>query len=157
MRNFYLALSIAVCSMAIAPASVMAKEAFDLSATSAAEFRQQADALRNELKAGGKYASLSPKDKEQIGKQLEVLQDLYDDREAGKRFGKRDEVKLVNASEEINGLLSGDEDDRLVCQQERRLGTNRTERVCMTVAERRERREEAAKELRNQRTAPLTN
>lgn len=157
MYRSVFAVCLFVASFAPVDIHAASKEVFDLTATSAEEFRQQADALRNEMKAGGKYASVAPSDKEKIGKQLEVLQELYDDRAAGKRFGKKDEVRLVNASEEINGLLSGDTDDRLVCQQERRLGSNRTERVCLTVAERRELREEAAKDLRNQRTAPFTN
>lgn len=154
MRKFSLALSILVCSFVIAPASVVAKDAFDLSATSAEEFRKQADALRAEMNAQGKHASLSSADKSRIGKQLDNLQKLYDNRAAGKEFKRSDEAKLVNASEEINGILSGNEDDRLVCEQVRKLGTNRTERVCMTVAERNERREEAARDLRNQGSSP---
>lgn len=127
------------------------KEVFDLSATSAEEFREQAQKLRNELDAGGQYVALSTKDKARIGSQLEVLQGLYDNREAGKKFGKTDEVKLINASEEINGLLSGDQDDRLICQQERKLGSNRTQRICLTLAERRAQSEEAKSDMRNQR------
>lgn len=132
------------------------EDVFQLTATSAEEFIEQAAELRDELLAGGIYADLSKKEKARIGSQLDTLQKLYDDRAAGKTLSRKDEAKLITASEEINGILTGDEDYRMVCEMERVVGSNRNEKVCMTVAERRHRREEAAKELRNPRTLPYT-
>jgi len=136
-------------STIFASASVFANQAFTLSATSAEEFRQQSRELQEQMRPGGKYANLSSADQIRVTRQLERLQELYDNRAAGKSFKRTDEVKLVNATEEINAVLTGNDDDRLVCEQERKLGTNRTQKVCMTVAERKARNEEARKDLRN--------
>ncbi len=136
--------------------SVAFAEPFPLSAASADEFRQQAQTLRTSMQPGGQHANVTPANQERIGKQLDVLQKLYDDRAEGKKFRKADEVKLVNASEEINAILSGREDDRLVCEQVRTLGSNRTTKVCMTVAERRARQEEAKKDMRNSFTGSMS-
>lgn len=62
-----------------------------------------------------------------------------------------DQVVLVNASEEINAVLSGDEDQKLVCEQVRKLGSNRTEKVCLTVAQRKAAREAAKADMHERR------
>ncbi len=152
VRNW---LSGLVFSSILASGLAVAAEPMPLSATSAAEFRQQAAQIRQDMQPGGQYAKVSTDGQTRVGKQLDVLQKLYDNRAEGKSFKKSDEVKLVNASEEINAILSGREDDRLVCEQVRKLGSNRTEKVCMTVAERRARQDEAKKDLRNSYTGAV--
>lgn len=143
-------LAASVALMTSLPAHA-ATEVFKLDATSADDFRRQADELRHEMAPGGKYGKLSSEDQARVGKQLDVLQSLYDKRQAREKFGKRDEVALVNASEEINAVLSGNEGDRLICEQVRTLGSNRVQKVCMTVAERRARNEAAKADLRERR------
>ncbi|MBN8482286.1 MAG: hypothetical protein J0L88_11925 [Xanthomonadales bacterium] len=152
------ALSILLLVLAWAPLSVHAatKDPFALTATSAAEFRAQADQLRLDMGAGGKYAHLSAEDRAKVGKQLDILQSLYDAREQRKSFTGADEVRLVNATEEINGTLVGDADDRMVCEQVRKLGSNRTQKLCMTVGERRAAREESKKNLGDRQMGKAT-
>lgn len=149
---------LSLCFLFVLPVSAHAasSDVFKLTASSADEFRKQADQLRSELGAGGKYANLSAEDQARIGKQLDVLQGLYDDRVQGKGFDRSDEVKLVNATEEINGLLVGDADDRLICEQVRKLGSNRTQKVCMTARERREAREASKQNLNDRQMGKST-
>ena len=137
MRKFLL-VSILFVAMSSFATHASAPE-FALDATSAEDFRQQAQQLRSEMAAGGKYANLAPADQARVGKQLDRLQKLYDKRAAGGSVSNADQVALVNASEEINAALSGDEDQRMVCEQVRKLGSNRTEKVCLTVAQRKRR------------------
>lgn len=128
-------------------AASAAKEPFPLTAESTAEFRQQAEKLRNEM-ASGRYASLDSKDKKRVDKQLDRLDELYVKRGTGASVSNADTVALVNASSEINSVLSGDEDSRLVCEQVKKVGSNRTQKVCMTVAERRDAQREADNAMR---------
>ena len=150
MRKFLL---VSVLFVAMSPVALHASApaAFALDATSAEDFRQQAQALRTEMAAGGKYAKLSPSDQARVGKQLDRLQGIYDKRADGGSMSNLDQVALVNASEEINAVLSGDEDQKMVCEQVRKLGSNRTEKICLTVAQRNAAREAAKADMRERR------
>lgn len=139
--------SLLVAGASLSGVAVAAPQPFPLNA-SPAEFREQADVVRREMASGGKYAQLPAHDRQKVGKQLEVLQKLYDKRQGGASLNHRDEVTLVNATEEINALLSGNDDAKLVCEYERKLGSNRRERVCMTVAERRQAQDDARHQMR---------
>ena len=127
-----LALVLAACL----PAGARAAEPFPLDATSADEFHRQADELRREMAEGRQV-------REPVGRAAQARrlpagcagQALRQARDAEK-FTRKDEVALVNASEEINAVLSGKDDDRLICEQRRAIGSNRMQKVCMTVGER---------------------
>ncbi len=149
LRKSWLVLGLLLsCSLAHAAA---ASEVFTLTATSADDFRKQSQELRSEMAPGGKYATLSAADQARVGKQLDRLQAIYDKRAAGGSTSNKDQVVLVNATEEINAVLSGDEDDKLICEQVRKLGSNRTEKVCLTVAQRNAAREAAKADMRERR------
>lgn len=150
IRKFLLVSSLFVACSSFATHAANAAE-FTLDATSADDFRQQAQALRAEMAAGGKYAHLSAADQARIGKQLDRLQAVYDKRADGGSTSNKDQVTLVNATEEINAALSGDEDQKLVCEQVRKLGSNRTEKVCLTIAQRNAAREAAKADMRERR------
>ncbi len=142
---------VVLAALLVGPVHAATAEVFKLDATSSADFRTRADELRREMAPGGKYGQLSAADQARVGKQLDRLQEVYDKREAGKRINNSDQVVLVNASEEINAVLSGDEDQKLVCEQVRKLGSNRTEKVCLTVAQRKAAREAAKADMRERR------
>lgn len=147
--------SILVFSLAfagISSAHAAEKEAFPLDAESTAQFRQQAETLRTEMDKG-KYADLSTGDKKAINKRLDQLDALYVKRSAGNKINDNDAVSLVNASSEINSLLAGNKGEKLVCTQEKILGSNRRTKVCMTAAQREERRSSDERELRDSRRA----
>jgi hypothetical protein len=145
--------SILMFSALVFSGAVMGADPFTFSPTSPEEFQKQAQDLREQMKPGGQYAHLSVADQARVGKQLDSLQKLYNGRVAGKSFKSSDEVKLVNATEQINGILSGDESKRLVCEQVRRIGSNRSEKVCTTVAERNANRDEGRRVLHDRRPA----
>lgn len=138
------AFAVAASSAFAAPS---AKEPFPLDASSTAEFRTQAETLRKEMQ-NGRYVSLPSKEKKRVEKQLDKLDDLYVKRGAGAKIEDRDAVELVNASSEINNILLGKDEDRLICEQVKTIGSNRTQKVCMTAAQRAERHAESQRDLR---------
>ncbi len=112
------------------------KDPFELTAHGAAEFRGQADALRDEMDTG-RYTELSERDKATVHAQLARLQAIYDKHARRERVDTIPHgIAVVNASEIINGVLAGDADDRLVCEQVKKAGSNRIEK-CATARERR--------------------
>lgn len=143
--------SIALALLAFTASSAFAaseKEPFQLHASSTDEFRQQASQLRNEM-ATGRYSSLPSNDKKRVEKQLENLDGLYVKRATGASVSDLDAVALVNATSEINSVLTGDDDSRIVCERVKKLGSNRATKECMTVADRRAEKQEADRKMRD--------
>src|SRR5690606_28003292 len=54
-----------------------------------------------------------------------------------------DQVALFNDLEEISALVNKAEDERMICERTRPIGSNRPVSVCKTVAQRRLEREQS--------------
>lgn len=134
-----LAISLALAGSSAAYAATDAKEPFPLSAESTEEFREQATALRGEMDKG-EYDKLSNVDKRTINERLDQLDALYVKRGAGAKLDNNEAVTLINASSEINAVLRGNNSEKLVCERVKLVGSNRSNKVCMSVADREERR-----------------
>lgn len=67
-------------------------------------------------------------------------------------LAETDQIALFNALEAIEGIVNRAEDDRMVCERHKPVGSNRPKTVCKTVAERRAEREAAQADVqrRNQ-------
>ncbi len=143
---------VAGCAAAAFAASVTAQDVkqdpFELSARSAAEFREQADDLRDEM-ASGRYAELKTEDKAIVESQRVRLESIHDKHERRERVDTLPHgIAVINASEIINGVLADDKDDRMVCEQVKKAGSNRMDKYCATVRERRLNALGAQKEIR---------
>lgn len=130
----------------VATVPVLASSPFTATAADAAEFRVQAAEVRSAMKPGGRFADVSVENQALVVKQLDRLQEIYDKR-GNKPASSRQEVAIVNATSEINALLTGNEDERVVCEQVKKIGSNRVERVCQTVAQRKAAQDEGKKTL----------
>ncbi|WP_440222233.1 hypothetical protein ACQQ2N_14190 [Dokdonella sp. MW10] len=118
-------------------ADPVSSDPFPLSARSAEEFRGQAEALRTAMR-DGRYASLPEHEKGIVIAQLERLEALYARHEAGRRVDTPPAtIAAINASEIINVVLGKDGEDRIVCEQVKKAGSNRIEKYCATVRQRR--------------------
>ena len=148
-----LAISLALAGITGAHAASDTKEAFPLNAESTDEFREQATTLRSEMDKG-KYEKLSTGDKKAIDKRLDQLDVLYVKRSTGANLNGDEAAALVNASSEINSLLKGNESDKLICEQVKILGSNRRTKVCMSAADREERRRGDVIRLQDQNLSP---
>lgn len=133
-RHQLLALCIAFFA-SLAPAFASAADPLASTAADAAEFRIQADGIRASMKEGGQYAEVPVEKQKRVGEQLEHLQAIYDKR-GNKPATQRQEVEIINVTSEINALLTGNDDARVICEQVKKTGSNRHERICQTVAQR---------------------
>ena len=120
---------------------------FPANARSADEFRERADALRLQFGDGGRHASLSAQDRAAIEADLATLQQLYDKHAQGRKVDANLPMKIsaINAYSRINATLGGSADDRMICEQVKKVGSNRFDKYCATVRERRENRLAAQK------------
>jgi hypothetical protein len=112
------------------------------------QFPQLVELVRNELRPGGRYGLLHPREREQVEKGLAQMLDLLEGRRSVDELGLDEQVALVNAQERVNGLLTKRDRDRLICTHQRTLGTHRKHVVCQTYGEVIARRETSREEQR---------
>ncbi|HEY0504177.1 MAG TPA: hypothetical protein VGD42_11860 [Lysobacter sp.] len=99
------------------------------------------------LRHGGPYKDLPAADREALLKEQDKVFQLLDRRDAVTDLPEPERIVVFNALESIEGIVNRAQDERMVCERVRRVGSNRSETVCMTAGERRARREADAKEL----------
>ena len=138
-----------LAAMFFLPGISAAATTMRMDATNAAEFDQQAA----ELRAQSGYADMSLTDRQEVDSSLQRLQKLFNKLAAGKTLSSNDQVSLTNAESQINAIMSGKPGDRIVCEHVKKLGSNRSERVCQTVAERDAARSDSQQTLRSQQHA----
>ena len=115
------------------PAAAQQHPNLDAQAILAQQARIRADAIAGT----GPYKDLS----EHQRSQLFALQDRVTAKLSGRvattAMDEHDQIAVFNALEAISAILNGDEDERMICERKRPVGSNRRETVCRTVAQRR--------------------
>ena len=105
------------------------------------EFRQEA------LAKQGRFKDVDEKQRQElVAKQTRFI-DLTEGKQAFADLSPADQVETVNTLEWIKAAITRAEDERLVCERTKVVGSNRSTRVCRTVAERRAERAEAEKAM----------
>jgi len=112
------------------------------------QFPQLADLIRTEMQPGGRYGLLQPAERDAVESGLAKMEKLLADRNSVDAMSTDDRVALVNAQERVNGLLTKNDRDRLICTHARTLGTHRRQVVCQTYGEVIARRETSQEEQR---------
>lgn len=94
--------------------------------------------LKAAVEAGsGNFKDLEPaKRAEMLERQGRVLA-MLEGREQSTELSQQQQLNLFNELEAISAIVNQAEDERMVCERVRPVGTNRTTRVCKTVAQRR--------------------
>jgi hypothetical protein len=100
--------------------------------------RAQQQQIRSEAQArSGRYAKLSPKQQRELAHQQDrVMQLLGSNVARTTDLSEVDQVALFNSLEAIEAIVNNAEDERLVCERHKPVGTNRPRTVCRTAAQR---------------------
>jgi hypothetical protein len=108
---------------------------------------QQAEIRAGVAARTGRYQDMPESTRDQLlTKQAQVLNTI-DQKSSGAELTEEQRLEVFNALEWIEAAINKDDDDRMVCERRKTLGSNRKERVCKTVAQMREERERAREEL----------
>ncbi|PJJ97533.1 hypothetical protein CO641_11280 [Lysobacteraceae bacterium NML91-0213] len=120
-----------------------------LANTDAAAIVSQQNEIRSEVEQrSGRYRDMAGADRERLLQiQDRVIRQL-EGRERTTELSPADRVTLFNDLEQISALVNKAEDDRMVCERTRPIGSNRPVNVCKTVAQRRVEREQALESRR---------
>lgn len=104
--------------------------------------REQQTQIRSDAEARkGRYKDLSEAKRTELFARQDKVSALLKDVQITTELKERDQIELFNALESIQAIVNAAEDNRLICERKRPVGTNRTQTVCRTVAQRRAERE----------------
>jgi len=113
-----------------------------------ADIRAQQLELREELTAkNGPYKNMSPGKRNELMARQDQLLTLIDGKATLEELSEADKALAFDSLEWINATIADNDDHRIVCERTRPVGSNRVERVCSTVAERRASREAALRSM----------
>lgn len=98
-------------------------------------FQTDSERIRKEMEAGGKYDNISARDKARVEARLGDMLKLLQSGVAQSAMTQNDKIALANAQEEINGILSHNDNNRLVCRRVAPVGSHLPVTTCQTYAE----------------------
>lgn len=112
------------------------------------EIREQQTILRQEvIDAEGKFKDMKESDRNELVRRQDGLLKLIDGKTSVSELSEQDKTLAFNELEWIKSAITGAEDQRMICERRRPPGSNRIERICMTVAQRRLAQDAAQKDL----------
>lgn len=140
--------SLVICGALLAGISGACLAADDAPATTVPQILQMQHALRTKLESpSGEYSRFSA---DQIRK-METAQDkifrMLDGVSSTDQLNEGQKTELSNALDQVKATLLANEDNRVICHIERKIGTNLTSRRCETVAQRQANADEARRQM----------
>ena len=128
--------------MLSSPAS--SNENLDANAIRAQQAAIQADAMART----GRYKDMSDSNLQALRQHQELVAAMLGNVNMTTELSEVDQIAVFNELEAISAIINRAEDERMVCERYRPVGTNRPTTVCRTVAQRRADKELAEQSLR---------
>jgi hypothetical protein len=128
----------------------MAAEKLDpaLQAVTKEKFDDQAAAIRQQMKAGGRWEFVDTAERTAVDARLDEIAALLAPVSSADDLDREQKSKLLQAQEDVNATLTKKDGRRLVCQQVAPTGSNRKQKQCSTFAERERQRRDSRDFLR---------
>ena len=118
-------------------------------------YAEQRLRIMNDLQGGEVYSEISAENRMRVVDALGRIDALLG-KGGHASLPDKDKIEVFNDQDLVNTLLTqAREDSRLVCRRERPVGSNRPQNICITVAARRQARENGADALRDLRVSTV--
>lgn len=132
-----LAALFALAVLAPLPGLVLAKESSQpiVDAERQERFADQAAAIRQEMKPGGRFEYVTAQERREVDQQLDLIAALLEKR-TGDRLSDNDQLDLLAAQETANAILTQRDGRRLICDWTAPTGSNRKVKQCISYADR---------------------
>ncbi len=145
---------IALCLAALLPlAAATAKKAETsqiLKVETLEDFDAQAKSVREEMAEGGRYEFIKPDERERVERLLGQVRTVLEKTPSVDNLDKKQTVTVLNAQEEINGILARRDSNRMVCERTAPVGSHIPQTQCATYGEREKARRNTADYARQQ-------
>jgi uncharacterized protein YerC len=113
-------------------------------------YPEQRDRIQADLRGGETYAEITAENRSAVVAALGRIDKKLEGGTAA-ALSEIDKLAVFNDQELVNSLLvQAREDSRLICRRERPVGSNRPQNICISVAQRREARDNSQDLMRNQ-------
>lgn len=104
-------------------------------ADSAEKFQTVAQEVREDMDIGGRYEYIKADDKVKVESDLNAMAALLQKRGSVEAMTQPEKVDLFNMQENLNGILTHSDKNRLVCERTAPVGTSIPRTTCQTVGE----------------------
>ena len=151
---FALALALAPFAAHDAAARDSQADQKPLVARTLTSFEQDSTRIRKDMQPGGKYGYISAAERGRVDARLDDMQKLLVAYKSAADMRESDKVALLNAQEEINGILDHNDNNRLICEHVAPVGSHRPVTTCRTYAEIMAQRERTDNEMRRLQATP---
>jgi hypothetical protein len=108
---------------------------------------EQAEIRKALTSKNGPYEAMPEEARSAVLARQAALLRMLEGRSTTAELSEDEKVEAINAVAWIEAKLIDAKDNRVVCEMRKTLGTNRKERLCMTVRQQREQREAAREQL----------
>jgi|SRR5690554_63859 len=112
------------------------------------EFLEYLDEIREGLKEG-KPKPLSEREQRMFDEADQSIRGLLNGKESIHDLSSDEAIALYNSQETLKAVLSGQEEERLLCAREHRVGSNFRQTRCVSLDTQREEREASQRIFRN--------
>ncbi|GMV31230.1 MAG: hypothetical protein AMXMBFR59_33550 [Rhodanobacteraceae bacterium] len=119
-----------------------------LQAVTKEKFDDQAAAIRQQMKPGGRWEFVDSEERSRVNSRLDEIASLLASSASADELSREDKGKLLEAQEDVNAILTKKDGRRLICQQVAPTGSNRKQKQCSTYAERERQRRDSRDFLR---------
>jgi len=151
---FAAVLALAPCAALVPAVHAAPPAAKPLVAQTLNSFEQDSARIRKDMQPGGKYGYISNTERSRVEARLADMQNLLTAHANASDMRETDKVALLNAQEEINGILDHNDNNRLVCEHIAPVGSHRPITTCHTYAEIMRQRENTQHDLEHRESTP---
>ncbi|MFC5578683.1 hypothetical protein ACFPOA_11775 [Lysobacter niabensis] len=141
MKRFFLALIVIAATPAVSLANEAKVLQFDDIRT------QQAEIQAGVIARTGRYKDMDSKTRDELLRRQGVVLRTIEGKEIPTDLDAEQRTQVFNDLEWIEAAINRAQDEQLVCEYRKTIGSNRKSRVCRTAAQMREERERAREEL----------
>jgi len=157
-----MALLCAVCVFALVCGQAFADQVIEkrVAADTPEKFQQIAADIRKDMSPGGRYEFMRPDEKSNTENDLDAIMKMLQGAGSVAAMKHEQQVQLFNVQENLNGLLTHNDRNRLVCQKNASVGTHIQTTTCKTVGDIERERASSRKYITDQsekQQIPLTN
>lgn len=152
-RAFFLAGALLLSGYTCAAASTDSAEK-PLIAKTFEAFKQDSARIRQQMQPGGTYEHTSTGDQARVEARLGDMYKLLEAHSSQAQMSDSDKIALLNAQEEINGILQHNDNNRLVCEKVAPIGSHRPVTTCQTYGEMMARQRQDQKYVQDRNRTP---
>lgn len=113
------------------------------------QFAELIAMVRSEIEPGGRWEYVPKSQRRLLEEKFDEMERVLEGRQSVDELTNADKLRLINAQEHANAILTQHDGRRLICERVTPTGSHRPKNVCTSLAERKRANEDSTKFLRS--------